>query len=68
MLNLDENLKKIIILMVDGIGNRMVSISDIKKGGRYDELKLKKNVERYLSLLMKVKNSMVIDLLKEVEQ
>jgi hypothetical protein len=68
MLNLDENLKKVIILIVDGIGNRIVLRSDVKgRNAGYDELRLKDEVEGYLYLLMKVKNLIALDLMKEVE-
>jgi hypothetical protein len=68
MLNLDENLNKVIILFADGFGNLCMPLSDLKKPyKKLDAFGIKERVEKYLFSLMQLKNSIAIELLREVE-
>jgi hypothetical protein len=68
MLDLDKNLKNVIILIVDGYGNFLKPIKGLRVScKKSDEISLKNCVEKYLYSLMELKSKMAIEFLEEVE-
>jgi hypothetical protein len=70
MMDLDINLKKIVILFADGVGNlRMPIRRCLKKKDGYaiSSVEMKEKVERYLYSLMELKTLIAVEFMKEVE-